>query len=376
MRTRPAFAAALTLGLALAVPGVAVPSAHALPDPGWTVPGCTEVGSDGTLSYTRDEMATLAPPTGMTHTTKYQMGLVTLTWPGHLLAVDNRGRISLSTDAGCTWLVLTQLSGYAAYPQIAAAPDGTAYLWTQNNRLFRYDDRDLTELPAPAQERDSITQLRVDPFDAEHLRAVTDDRLVIDSIDGGQTWTKLGEVEVRWSIYDAAIDPLDLDHIVVGTSDEGVRTTYDGGATWQAAQIGTPGERMNAFTVAISPANRDVVYVQGLDLAEHDEGGSSAGRHVYRSTDGGLTFTPIVDQEGEITLANGIPLFPHPTDPNVVYFTWGTSFMGIGSYLYRWDARTGETTWTHTWQHKIGAVAFHPRRPSIMYLGFGLEKIS
>jgi hypothetical protein len=112
-----------------------------------------------------------------------------------------------------------------------------------------------------------------------------------------------------------------------------------------------------------------------LDLDEMDSGAASKGRHIYRSTDGGLTFEPKVDASNEVTLINGPLLTAHPTDPNVVYFVFGTYFQGYGTDLFRYDAATDELTLTHNDYDEVGAIAFSPTTPPTMYLGLTQEQI-
>jgi hypothetical protein len=119
----------------------------------------------------------------------------------------------------------------------------------------------------------------------------------------------------------------------------------------------------------VSPANPNVVWAMGINLAEADAGAPSQGRHIYRSGDGGLTFEPVVDQDHRVTLTNGPLMVPHPTDETVLYFVFGMSFMNYGTDLYRYDHGTREVTLTHNAYSEIGAIAFHPHNPRLMYLG-------
>jgi len=65
----------------------------------------------------------------------------------------------------------------------------------------------------------------------------------------------------------------------------------------------------------------------------------------------------------------------HPTDANVLYFSFGASFGGYGTDLYRFDAATNQVTKTHNAYHGIHAFAFNPAAPSVMYLGLVHEQI-
>ena len=47
--------------------------------------------------------------------------------------------------------------------------------------------------------------------------------------------------------------------------------------------------------------------------------------------------------------------------------------MGYGTDLYRYDQGTREVTLTHNSYSEIGAIAFHPGHPELMYLGLANE---
>jgi hypothetical protein len=173
-------------------------------------------------------------------------------------------------------------------------------------------------------------------------------------------------------VYFAAFDPADLDHVIVGMSTTGAWTTFDGGASWiQAAGLSKTGGPRNTFNGVFSPADPAEVFVMGIDLDEADAGAPSEGRHIYRSQDGGLTFAPVVDRGGDIVLINGPLLVAHPSTPGVLYFTYGSRFLyPAGTYLYRYDHATGQTTWNFTTETLgIRAIDFNPADTGVMYLG-------
>lgn len=372
---RTAAAAAALLLAATVAPGAARADQS-----GWTMPTCTTVGSDGTLSYTRTEGHEIAAGEGSANQTRYQSGLVALAEPNHLLAVDDKGRLSLSRDAGCMWIVFGSLGRYTRWPQLTAAPDGSAYVWSLDGDLFTVHGTQIEELPSVSGEA-GLVDLAVDRADASHVRAVADDGRVLDSTDGGRSFQQKGTAAIPAGglerLYDAAIDPADLDHVVVGASELGAFVTTDGARTWtHASGMGKDTDRVNAFSVAISPLSGSTVYVQGLDLTEGDANGTDTARHIYASTDGGRHFHVAVTQvNGEVTLPNGTLLVPSASDPTVLYFVWGTSFAGIGTYLYRYDAKSGLVTWTRNEHDDIDSVAFNPRYPTVMYLGMAEERI-
>ena len=300
-----------------------------------------------------------------------------LATPDSLLAVDNTGHLLRSGDAGCSWGLVNQVAGIY-YGRLAASPDGTAYLWSINSdRLIHVTGSRVTELPE-VDATASLVDLVVNPHHAAHLRAVTDDGRVLDSTDGGQQFAQVGQTAgtgTSW-FYSASIDPRHLDHIVLGSQSQGSYVTQDAGRSWEHDGMGEDGDRVNAFSVAVSPASSRVVYAQGINLRENTARLPSEGRHLYRSTDGGRTFEPVLDQGNGVTLQNGTLLAPSPTKANILHFVFSMSYGGYGTDLFTLDTAHGQLSLAHDSHDKLTAIAFNPQHPSVMYLGFGEERVS
>ena len=366
------------LGIALGTALLAPASAQASEPLSGRTPGCDVVDSDGSLTYTTDEGVTVTPTTGTLHSTKYTFDIAPLAKHGELMAVDNVGTLFRSRDAGCSWSRVDQVSGIYA-GRLAASSDGSAYLWDlYSSRLVHVDGTRLTELPPVALDTE-LVELVVDPRDRRHLRAVTQDGHLLDSSDAGRHFAVVGQRaggSDTW-LYSATIDSQDLDHVVLGSVTYGSYATWDGGRTWSNDGMGMPGDRVNAFSVEISPADPSVVYAQGINLAESDAGRLSEGRHLYQSRDGGRTFEPILDQGRDVpNLQNGTLLAPSPADPYKVHFVFSTSYLDHGTDLYTLDTTHWTLSMAHDPHTALDAIAFDPRNASVMYLGFGAEYIS
>jgi hypothetical protein len=243
-------------------------------------------------------------------------------------------------------------------PRITAAKGGRAYAWSDNRTfLVRYDSRGAVKLKQPV----AFIGFGVDAKNGEHVRAGGSDGAIWDSIDGGETWTRAGSISSNL-LYRFAFDPANLDHIVVGTAVTGALYTRDGGRTWQPSSL----DRANVFELIISPADGSVVWAEGLDNRD-------SVRHIFRSIDGGATFSAVLDDSAEIQLINGNTMAAHPTDPNILYFVFGTYFQGYGTDLYRYDAASRSLYVTHNDYNDINSIAFSPLRPNLMYLGLESE---
>jgi hypothetical protein len=67
-------------------------------------------------------------------------------------------------------------------------------------------------------------------------------------------------------------------------------------------------------------------------------------------------------------------MWASPVDPDLLYFSYGTSFMNFGADLYRFVPSTGALTKTHNKFDGIPSLAFNPSNPKILYLGLAEER--
>lgn len=333
---------------------------------GWHRPLCGVVQGDGSVTITRTDGVFLAPTSTALTPVAYTK-LAALSTPNTLVAISKRS-IQRSTDAGCSWQQIGSTEQDLAAYDVAAGPDGTAYAYGINDQpIYRVQGDTVTTVAGPVL-YDGVVGLTVDPADARVLRVVSKAGQVYDSSDGGATWAPVGlPVGADQFLYKAAIDPADLDHVVVGTMSNGSFVTFDGGRSW--AQSTGVGARHNGFAVAISAADPGTVWLEGYDLSQNDNGA----RHIWRSTDGGRSFAPMLDGN-QAVLINGTPMWPSPVDPDVLYFAYGTWFGGYGTDLYRYEASTGRLTSQHNTHDDIASVAFNPVDPRVMYLGLVEER--
>ena len=123
---------------------------------------------------------------------------------------------------------------------------------------------------------------------------------IYHSTDGGRTWTNAG-LKLTSQIARVLIDPRDPRRVVVAalgdpfrdSRERGVFRTADGGATWEKTLYVDPA--VGASDIVRDPQNPDVLYAgmwRFRRSAWHlDSGG--AGDGIYRSSDGGATWTPL-----------------------------------------------------------------------------------
>ncbi|HXT17069.1 MAG TPA: hypothetical protein VN706_15615 [Gemmatimonadaceae bacterium] len=194
------------------------------------------------------------------------------------------------------------------------------------------------------------------------------------STDYGSTWVPLFDSQSIGSIGAIAVSPSDPNIIYVGTgagiirpdlaTGNGVYKSTDGGKTW--THLGLRESQMIAM-IDVDPKNPDRIFVAALGHPY----GPNAERGIFRSTDGGQTFTKVLYKD-EYTSGNDVRI--DPLNPNTVYATlWqqqqsfieGGGFGGAGNGIYK--STDGGDHWTQLTdglpniiQANLGISATHP----------------
>ena len=161
--------------------------------------------------------------------------------------------------------------------------------------------------------------------------------------DGGANWTPLFDKEAISSIGAIAVAPSDHNVVYAGTGEAAIRgnTTYgigvyksiDAGHTWK--NVGLKDTRQIGALI-VHPQNPDVVLVAALGHAF----GPNQERGIFRTTDGGKTWTKVLSKDEN---TGGIDVVFDPHNPNIVFASlwqarrqpWFFSSGGAGSGLYR-----------------------------------------
>ncbi len=199
------------------------------------------------------------------------------------------------------------------------------------------------------------------------------------TVNAGTTWTPLFDAQPSYSIGEITLDPSNPEVVWVGTGEnvsgrhvgwgDGVYRSRDGGRSWQ--RMGLPrSEHIGRILVDPRDGNRVLVAAEGPLWAAGGE------RGVYRSTDGGASWTAVLQIDADTGVTD---LELDPGNPDVVYaaayqrrrHVWG--FLGGGPGSGIWKSTDNGQTWRRLATGlpggdlgKIG-LAVTPADPSLVY---------
>ncbi|HEY6809156.1 MAG TPA: glycosyl hydrolase, partial [Gemmatimonadales bacterium] len=179
------------------------------------------------------------------------------------------------------------------------------------------------------------------------------------TVDGGLTWNPVADKTLTTgSIGALAVAESDPNVVYAGSGEETVRgnvspgdgmyKSTDAGKTWSKTGLADAGQ---IGRIAVHPRNADLVYVAVIGHAF----GPNAMRGLYRSADGGKTWQRILSRNDS---TGAIDVVLDPTNPRVIYASlwqaqrtpWDFSSGGAGSGLFK--STDGGDTWTELTRNK------------------------
>ena len=233
----------------------------------------------------------------------------------------------------------------------------------------------------PAGMSGRVTSIDVNPLNDNHIFVGTASGGVWVSENAGQSWTSIWDDQPTAGIGAVKIDPTNPDVIWVGTgegnprnsqsSGGGLFKSVDGGKSFQLVGLK---ETKHIHRIVIDSRNPNTVYVAAIGVAW----GDSPHRGVYKTTDGGKTWSKVLYNNERTGAAD---LVMDPVNPNKLicamweYRRWPWIFKsgGEGSGMYvtldggeTWTKRTSEDGLPEGELGRMG-IAIAPGNPKKVY---------
>ena len=194
----------------------------------------------------------------------------------------------------------------------------------------------------------------------------TDITQPVDSVFlNGMRWRELGPFRGGRSVAVAGSVARPNEYYM-GTTGGGVFKTTDGGNAWFAVTDRYFGGTIGAIRVA--PSNPDIVYVGGGEFPVR--GNVSHGDGVWKTTDGARTWKLMglanTKQIGDIVV--------HPTNPDLVYVGALGHVFGSNDERGVFRSKDGGATWTKVLYRNdstgVVDLVMDPNNPNVLYAGF------
>ncbi len=311
-----------------------------------------------------------------------------------------------SPFAGLTWRAIGPRMQGGRIEAIAVAPNRptTIYAGAGAGNVWKSVNNGTTWTPIFEKESTfSIGALAVAPSNADIVWVGTGEVLmarssyagtgVFKSEDGGGTWTSMG-LDDTHHIAKVIIHPTDpqrvwvaaIGHLYSENEERGIFATSDGGRTWRRTLF--VNDRTGAIDLVQDPANPDTLYAAMWERTRKAWGHTThgAGSGVYKSNDGGATWTRLGGGLPDGPRIGRVGLAIAPSKPEVVYALvdnynpaspsagrgQGAAAERIGGEVYRSDDRGA--TWRKVNEEPVAAgydfclIQVAPDNPDVVYL--------
>jgi len=173
--------------------------------------------------------------------------------PDHIYLALPDG-IAVSPDRGATWPRrengLPDRGKYTQVVKVDRTKAGRVLAGCESGLYLSENGGELWRSVFPT--KNTITDLRQSPHDAQLWLATTQSDGAIFSRDDGVTWKKIDGVPSAEALYNVAFDATNPQRYAIASWTYGILTTEDGGRTWVERNAGLPPEHC-VFRTGIDP---------------------------------------------------------------------------------------------------------------------------
>lgn len=259
------------------------------------------------------------------------------------------GGVWETTDGGTVWKPIFDQEHIASIGAMEVAPSNSRIIYVgtgdvsdvggavnQGNGMYKSTDGGKTWKHIGLDDSRHIGAIWIDPKNADtvivaalgHTYAPNQERGIFKTTDGGKTWRKVlykddttGAIDVAfapdnsrigfatlWHHYAKPDDPMAL---LMATGGAGIYKTTDEGETWTPiVGHGLPTEKLGRIGVAVAPGGQRVFAIVSAQ-------GGAAG--LYRSDDGGNNWTKITSDPRVVGNGYFSKVYLDPHNPDIVY---------------------------------------------------------
>ena len=308
-------------------------------------------------------------------------------WQVHYVAFAS-GNLWKTENNGITWAPVFENESSYSIGVIELDPSNPNTVWVgsgENNSqrsvafgdgVYRSLDGGKSWKNMGLKDSGHISMIRIHPEDSNTVWVAAQgplwnsggDRGLYKTLDGGETWERLLEIDEDTGVNEFVIDPANPDTLVAssyqrrrhvwtlinGGPGSGIHKTTDGGKTWRKISKGLPDGDLGRIGLAAAPTAPGMLYA----IIEADD----KGKGVYRSTDFGESWEKRSDHMTSSPQYYN-ELYVDPNDADVVY--------AVDTFTHR--SEDGGKTWNrisiknrHVDDH---ALWIDPDNSSHLYIG-------
>ena len=256
------------------------------------------------------------------------------------------GGLWKTTNAGISWTPIFDEQPSYSIGDVALDPSNPEVVWVGTGEnvsgrhvawgsgVYRSRNGGGSWENVGLEKSEHIGKIIVDPRDGNVVFVAAEgplwneggERGLFRSLDGGESWVAVLEIDENTGVTDVEFDPSNPDVIyaaafqrqrriwgyMAGGPGSGIYKSTDGGDSWRKLEAGLPGGDLGKIGLAVTPADPDLVYA----TIEARGGGEG----FYRSTDKGEGWER---RNGYISGGTGPHYYQEieasPADPNLVY---------------------------------------------------------